>query len=111
MSDIFECQIEVTEDDIRQIYSLQPSSSYLKRNWEDECVVYTIDSGETHLLNAIAARILATLERESAAFAALLGEVQEQMGGPENTQAVTSLREVLDSLSKLGIIQACEEVS
>lgn len=74
-------------------------------------MVYSADSGETHLLNAAAAHILETLERGSASFADLLCGVQELMDDPEDTEAVALVREVLDSLSKLGLIQAHKEVS
>ena len=74
-------------------------------------MVYSADSGETHLLNAAATHILEALERGPTSFADLLCEVQELMDDPEDSEAVALVREVLDSLIKLGLIQAHKEVS
>ena len=74
-------------------------------------MVYSADSGETHLLNAAATHILEALERGPTSFADLLCEIQELMDDPEDAEAAGLVCEVLESLSKLGLIQAHEDVS
>lgn len=82
---------------------------YLKRRWVDEAVVYVSDSGETHLFGALAAYILEALERGPASFNALLSKIRELLECAEQEKAVGLLHEVLDKLSKLGLIQVQEE--
>jgi hypothetical protein len=54
-----------------QTFSLRASGGYLKRSWDDECIVYVPDARETHLLTAPCAHVMGLLEQGPATFESL----------------------------------------
>ena len=63
------------------------------------------------MLTVPCAHILETLERGPASFDFLLCELQDLMNTSDDIEVTRLLREVLDSLDKIGLILAFEEVS
>jgi len=94
-----------------QIYSLRSSPGFLKRSWDDECVVYIADARETHLLTAPCAHVLGLLEQGPASFGALHTELHWLLDGTEDQDVLSLLGQIVDTLGKIGLIESCEDVS
>lgn len=93
------------------IYRLAPTLEFLQRNWGDECVVYITTSRETHLLNAPCTFVLGVLERSSASAGELIGRMQEALNDAEPQEVSHLVQEVVDQLSRIGMIEALEDAS
>jgi len=94
-----------------QIYSLRQSPEVLKRCWDGECAVYITEARETHLLNEPCAQILGRLEQSRASFDALEDFLHSLLEVGEDESVRSLLHEILDSLGKIGLIEACEDIS
>ena len=75
-------------------WQLIPGQQLLHRSWQDEFVLFNNLSGDTHLLGADAIGLLLDL-RDSPVDSAELASVEDG----------AALRELLDSLTGLGLIE------
>ena len=91
-------------------YSVSTSRNCLKRNWDGECVVYRPDSRETHLLSAPCALVFSLMDHGAVSGEKLHGELALVMEEAEDIQVSNLLREILDSLSNIGLIETHEGV-
>lgn len=94
-----------------QTYKLRSSSGYLKRIWDDECVVYVRDSRETHLLNAPSAHVLVLLEQGPATLEGLQNELRPLLEDVPDQKLVDLVDEIIETLARIGLVQAHEEAS
>ena len=94
-----------------QNFSLIPDEELLKRTWDDQCVVYLTRSRETHLLNAPCAHLLEVLEQGSAPLKALQDRLQTFAGNVDGQEASDLTQEIVDTLSRMGIIETLEDAS
>ena len=94
-----------------QIYSLRSSSGYLKRSWDEESVVYVADARETHLLTAPCAHVLGLLERGPASFESLRIELGMLLDGAQDQEVGDLVGEIVDTLEKIGLVEAREDAS
>lgn len=98
-------------NDPLQIYSLRSSSGYLKRSWDDECIVYVADARETHLLTAPCAHVLGLLEQGPASFERLRNELGLLLDSAQDHQVVDLVGEIIATLDRIGLVEAREDAS
>ena len=77
------------------------------RNWDaDEYVVYSIASGDTHLLNEVTAEVLRQLERSVVDFPDLARNVANSLGTELNQQTETYVAKLLVYLDQIGLVES-----
>jgi PqqD family protein of HPr-rel-A system len=79
------------------------------RSWDDEFVVYNSGSGDTHLLDPVAAEALQSLEQESADLSELVDRVSGSMEIEPDTEFSAYLEQLLSDLYKLGLIERVQQ--
>ena len=79
------------------------------RSWDDEFVVYNSGSGDTHLLDPVAAEALQNLEREEASLGELTGRVGASVKTEPDSELCAYLEKLLSDFYKLGLIERVEE--
>lgn len=77
-------------------WQLMPGQLLVHRGWQDEYVLFNNLSGDTHLLGADAIALLLDLRDEPISSAELA------------TGDAAGLRELLDSLVGLGLVEVCQ---
>ncbi len=75
------------------------------RQWGDEAVVFHPDSGDTHLLDALAAEILRRLESAPASRAALLEHLSRRPRPPVANDLEEAVTSVLQVFEEVGLIE------
>ena len=80
----------------------------LQRTWAEECVVYLVDSGDTHLLSYQSAQLLSLLQNGPLAFEALVIAFESLYDDSDRTEIVGLIGEIIKSLGKLGLIETKE---
>lgn len=83
--------------------------SCLYRQWEEECVMYNPVSGETHLLEATAARILITIAAAPTRYDQLSLLLKEQLDDVSETAIDEYLCTTLQKLQDMHLISATGE--
>ena len=81
------------------------------RSWDDEFVVYNTGSGDTHLLDTLAAEVLQSLEIESADLPELIDRVTASLRIEPDSKFSDYLGQLLSDLHKLGLIQRIQRES
>ena len=99
------------EPDTLQSYRLCPALGILKRDYVDDCVIYLSAARETHLLSATAAQVLALIEETSQSPKALLEAMKPHFEDASEIEVSTLLDEVVNGLSRIGVIEAFEDAS
>ena len=94
-----------------QFYRLCPAVGILKRDYGDDCVVFLSAARETHLLSEIAAQVLALIEETAQSPKALLEAMKPHFEDASEIEVSTLLDEVVDGLSRIGVIEAFEDAS
>ena len=94
-----------------QSYRLRPKLGILKRDYGDDCVIYLSAARETHLLSATAAQVLALIEETSQSPKALLEAMKPHFVDASEIEVSTLLDEVVEGLSRIGVIEAFEDAS
>ena len=94
-----------------QTFSLRSSDGYLKRSWDDECIVYVTDARETHLLTAPCAHVMGLLEQGPATFERLRSKLRMLVDDAQDQEVVDLLSEIVATLAKIGLVEAREDVS
>ena len=79
--------------------------------WDDEFVVYNTGSGDTHLLDPVAAEVLQSLEIESADLPELIDRVAASLRIEPDSKFSAYLEQLLSDLHKLGLIQRIQRES
>lgn len=83
----------------------------LKRNWDGQCVVYLTKSRQTHLLSAHSAHLLEILEQGPVPFEGLRDRLQLFVGDVDGEDVASLAHEIVDTLSRIGIIETLEDAS
>lgn len=91
--------------------SLIPNLEILKRTWDGQCVVYLKKSRETHLLSSSCALVLGVLEQGPVPFSVLQDHLQAFAGDADSQEVSSLAQEIVDTLSKMGIIETLEDAS
>ena len=79
------------------------------RSWGDEFVIYNSGSGDTHLLDPVAAEALQNLEQESADLSELVVRVATSLEIEPDTDFASYLEQLLSDLYKLGLIERIQQ--
>jgi PqqD family protein of HPr-rel-A system len=74
------------------------------RIWDDEFVVYSTASGETHHLNLLAGETLRSLEAEAAQGRELVRRLANQFGIAEDSPPLQMIDRLIRELDELGLI-------
>ena len=83
----------------------------LKRDYGDDCVVFLSAARETHLLSATAAQVLTLIEETSQTSVTLLKAMTPHFEDASETEVSILLDEVVEGLSRIGLIEAFEDAS
>ena len=94
-----------------QSYRLCPALGILKRDYGNDCAIYLSAARETHLLSATAAQVLALIEETEHSPKALLAAMKPHFEDASETELSTLLDDVVDGLSRIGLIEAFEDAS
>lgn len=83
------------------------SQLVVQRRWGDECILYDIDSGNTHLVTPLAAEVLTRLQEHPADMDSLIlffaaGEVPCAL--PEIRATIAT---ILDDLERIDLVRRC----
>lgn len=78
------------------------------RTWDDEFVVYNTGSGDTHLLDPVAAHVLQVLEREPLSLTLLTGRVAASFELEQDIQLSSYLERLLSLFERLGLVERVE---
>jgi PqqD family protein of HPr-rel-A system len=79
------------------------------RSWDDEFVVYNNGSGDTHLLDPLAAQALQGLVREQASLSELTVKVANSLEIEPDSELSAYLERLLSDFYKLGLIERIEQ--
>ena len=99
------------EPDTLQSYRLCPALGILKRDYGDDCVVYLGAARETHLLSATAAQVLVLIEEMACSPKALVEAMKPHFEDASEAEVSTLLEEVVNGLSRIGVIEVFEDAS
>lgn len=79
------------------------------RTWGDECIVYHCQSGDTHLLNTIAAEALKLLQQSPASADELTKLVASSLDLEANKALLQHMEKLLATFDELGLIGPVNE--
>ncbi|NEX23487.1 HPr-rel-A system PqqD family peptide chaperone [Thiorhodococcus mannitoliphagus] len=95
----------------RQVRYQISACSLVDVAWENEHLVYCVDSGETHFLNATGAQILDYLIASPLSFEDLLACITSVDDGSNSETSAADLSSFLDRFVELGILVSCPALS
>jgi len=75
------------------------------QSWDDEFVVYNSGSGDTHLLDVVAAEALQSLERESANLLELARKVAASLEIKLDDKLSAYLERLVPDFHRLGLVE------
>ena len=101
----------LNEPDTLRYYRLRPAMGMVKRDCGDDCVVYLSAARETHLLSATAGQVLALIEETAQTSQALLEAMKPHFEDASEAEVSTLLEEVVNGLSRIGVIEVFEDAS
>ena len=91
--------------------SLNAETHFLQRIWDEECVVYVIDSGETYLLSSACSYLLEHLESGPVLVQTLLYEFLSSSDDLPQAEVSSLLGDIIQELRKIGLISTVEKLS
>lgn len=94
-------------EDVR--WKVNPAFPLQWQVWDDEFVVYNTGSGDTHLLDTLAAEVLQSLEIESADLPELIDRVAASLRIEPDSKFSDYLEQLLYDFHKLGLIQRVQQ--
>jgi PqqD family protein of HPr-rel-A system len=88
-----------------------PGSSFRWRHWDDEFVLYHEQSGDTHLLNPLAARALEFLNRTPLSADDLAGRLAAafELDAVPKLDLASAVTQLLARFSDLGLIEPADD--
>lgn len=89
-------------------WRLPQGTTLLWRTWGQETLVYHPPSGDTHLLNPLAAAALARIERSSISTEQIITQVLAELDLPASDELAAELREFLMNFHEFGVIEPCD---
>jgi PqqD family protein of HPr-rel-A system len=79
------------------------------KHWSDGVVVFNVDSGNTHLLNPVTARILKTFAEQPADVVQLARHLASQDDIDADDELIAELEKVLIQLDEMGLIESASQ--
>jgi PqqD family protein of HPr-rel-A system len=90
-------------------FRVPPGADLQWRTWGDETVVYHGPSGDTHLLNPIAAEALRVLASQAAGVDDLAGRLADRVDAAERPDLAEHLSSLLANFAELGLIEPVDD--
>ena len=91
--------------DHSSLWQVRPTTQLRWREWDGEFVVYNSESGQTHYLNGLAAKVLQYFEAQPASFASLMGDIELDDKAAGHAQPLLKqLSDLVNELDELGLI-------
>ena len=88
-------------------WALTRQAPLIWQSWDDnEYVVYSSASGDTHLINEVTAEVLRQLERSELEFSELARNVAETLGTELNRETETYVARLLVYLDQIGLVES-----
>lgn len=81
----------------------------MQRNWGNETVVYDPPSGDTHLLDPVAAAILDRLRTSDASATAIAESLLAEFNADSEEDVLAAVQAALAKLRDIGLVQSTEE--
>src|SRR5262249_9723902 len=91
------------------LWKASPEAQLLWRQWDGEYVVYNPASGDTHLLNPVAAAALQCLEQSPTSLAQLTEWVASELDLESEPELRQHLEKLLTQFEELGLIEVVIE--
>lgn len=82
-----------------------PGFSLHWQSWDDEFVVYNSGSGDTHLLDPVAAEALQSLQKRPANLSELARNLAESLEIKPDDKLLTYLERLLSDFHRLGLVE------
>jgi PqqD family protein of HPr-rel-A system len=92
-------------DTAAPVYRVSGDVNLLWRQWDDEYIVFDAVSGDTHLLNEVAAEVLRTLSQHPCNALQLTHQVASRLRLESITEFPQNIEKLLGHLEALGLIQ------
>ena len=90
----------------RRHWAIPRGAPLIWRSWDDdEYVVYSTASGDTHLINHVTAEVLRQLERSDLPFSDLVRKVTESLGIELNPKIETYVARLVTYLDQIGLVE------
>jgi PqqD family protein of HPr-rel-A system len=90
------------------MWRIPQANEILLRRWDDEWVVYHVDSGSTYLLNALGGCVLQALRNGQVGIEDLSGQVASCLPADEPADRLQeSIQESLRQFMRLHLVEAC----
>jgi PqqD family protein of HPr-rel-A system len=77
----------------------------LRRDWDDEAVIYDVIAGTTHFIDSVAAAVLGCLSAQPVAAASIARSLLPQFEPESEADLLAAVRESLAKLQQMGLIQ------
>lgn len=77
--------------------------------WDNEVVVFNAASGSTHLINPIAAKILALLQSRPSSALEIAGNIAAETEVDADEEVLQRVEAVLETLDHLGLIEPLQQ--
>ena len=91
----------------RKRWVITRGAPLLWQSWDDdEFVVYSTASGDTHLINEVTAEVLCQLEFSEMDFSDLARNVANSLGTELDQQTETSVARLLVYLDQIGLVES-----
>jgi len=87
------------------IYHVPPDTQLDWRSWDDETIVYHRASGDCHLLNAVSAEALRSLQQSPGSVDDVTERVGEALGLPIDEALAQQMQQLLVQFDELGLIE------
>ncbi len=81
------------------------SCQLIRKAWGDEILVFNTASGNTHLVNRLAAKVLEFIDAGAITSIAIADRLAAEAGVSPDKELIESVESVLASLDDLGLVQ------
>jgi PqqD family protein of HPr-rel-A system len=85
------------------------SRPLLWKQWGDELVVYDIESGNTHLISPVAAKILRRLDQQPSTLAQVAEYLTSEVDIDSDPELVQHIERLISDLDELGLVKPFNE--
>jgi PqqD family protein of HPr-rel-A system len=90
------------------VWKVEGESRFHFRRWGDECVAYDNATGDTHLLDPVAAELLVSLQQAAATTEELVQRVASRLGTEAGSDLFSALESALGDFERLAFIRRAE---
>jgi PqqD family protein of HPr-rel-A system len=77
----------------------------LWKRWDDEPIAYNVESGNTHLLNPLAAKILRQLQQHPSTLSRVSHHVAAEVEVDSDEELIEHVERLISNLDELGLVK------